>query len=168
MICAIHPSSSRQKTGGGGTFGVVLDATILATPLVTIQSVIVAFGAKPALTKELWSIMVENAPQFVADGWGAMSRANVAVYVNPKLSKADAATSLAPIISFGERLKAENVTGATLAISEFPTFGSYFQFFAARFGSVCGNLNLVMHGSNFGCAVQWHQSRADLSPSSKV
>lgn len=127
------------RGGGGGTFGVVLESTHLVSPNSPVQAVIVAWkDPDEGLTKEMWSIMADNALAWAKDGWGAISRSEVAVYVTPKLDKAEAAKSLAPLIQFGQRLKKDGVTGATLLVAEFPSYGTFFHVFSTQYVASVG------------------------------
>lgn len=119
--------------GGGGTFGVVLEATILASPPVTLQTVIVSWPApNRTLTDELWSIMADNALQWAAEGWGGFSMSEIAILVNPVLDAKRAASSMKPLIDFGERLQRDGVSGAQTVITTFPSFLAFFNAFTSE------------------------------------
>ena len=67
------------RGGGGGTFGVVMEATILASPRVTLQTVTVIIPAgDKELSRRLWSVMVANGVRWAEEGWGANAVANFA------------------------------------------------------------------------------------------
>ncbi|KAF8172523.1 FAD-binding domain-containing protein [Mycena galopus ATCC 62051] len=118
------------RGGGGGTFGVVLDATVLASPSVTLQAVIISWtSANRTLTEQLWKILVDNGLEWAADGWGGFSMSDIAVLVNPILDPAQAATSMAPLISFGQRLQQDGVPGAQTLVTTFPSFFAFFNAF---------------------------------------
>ncbi|KAF9012665.1 hypothetical protein BDQ17DRAFT_1420025 [Cyathus striatus] len=124
------------RGGGGGTFGVVLEASILASPQVTLQSVIFTFtGSNTTLTRELWTVITDNGLKWAEEGWGGYGMANVAIYINPKISKEDAANSMAPLIAFGEKLQAQGV-GTKLIVTEFPSWNAFFQVFSTSFVAV--------------------------------
>ncbi|PPQ85186.1 hypothetical protein CVT25_004193 [Psilocybe cyanescens] len=125
------------RGGGGGTFGVVTEATILASPPVVVQTFILQFSLNRTLTQEMWSIMVNNSLQWAEDGWGGLSMAPVIVMVNPKLSK-DAARSLSSLIAFGERLQSMGVPGLKLILTEFPSWGTFFDAFTRDFVATVG------------------------------
>lgn len=115
------------RIGGGGTFGVVLESTVLASPQVVLQVVIVSFNSNSKATRQLWDILVENAEKWTNESWGGLANANTAIYVTPKLSESEAAQSMVPLIQFGRELVATNVTGAELVITTFPSYGSFFE-----------------------------------------
>lgn len=115
-------------TGGGGTFGVVLESTVLASPQVVLQAVIVSFSDNLNATRQLWDILVENADKWADDSWGGLANANTAIYVTPKLSKSEASQSMAPLIQFGQDLVAANIIGAELVETTFSSYGSFFDY----------------------------------------
>ncbi|KZP23305.1 FAD binding domain-containing protein [Athelia psychrophila] len=115
------------RGGGGSTFGVVLESTMLASPQVTLQAVIVSFSPNATLTQALWTIFVDNGVQWANAGWGGFANSDNAIYVNPKLTPSDAATSMAPLIQFGQKLVDAGVPGANVVITTFPSFGAFFD-----------------------------------------
>ncbi|KAF7373944.1 Cytokinin dehydrogenase 11 [Mycena sanguinolenta] len=98
----------------GGTFGVVLDATLLASPARN-------FGTS-------WRTTVSNGG---AQGWGGFSMSNLAILVNPVLDAGDAATSMAPLIDFGQKLLDEGVPGAGKLVTTYPSFFAFFNEFTS-------------------------------------
>ena len=119
-------------TGGGGTFGVVLESTILASPRVTLQTVILSFtppANNSTLNKELWTILADNGLTWANEGWGGFSTSGVAILINPNSTQQAAASSMAPLITFGQSLIAANVTGAQLLVTEFPCWQAFFDVF---------------------------------------
>ncbi|TFK34792.1 hypothetical protein BDQ12DRAFT_612887 [Crucibulum laeve] len=142
------------RGGGGGTFGVVLEATVLASPQLSLQTVIVSFAAKnTTLTKQMWSILADNGLKWADEGWGGFSQANIAILLNPVISKEDATTSMAPLIDFGKQLQAANVTGAALVVTTFPSWGAFFQVFTGDHVAVVGSslalASRLINKSNF-------------------
>ncbi|KAJ6522585.1 hypothetical protein B0H19DRAFT_973347 [Mycena capillaripes] len=118
------------RGGGGGTFGVVLEATILASPPVTLQAVIISWSnPNRTLTAEMWNIMADNGLTWAADGWGGFSLPEAVILVNPVLDPAQAATSMAPLIDFGHRLQQAGVPGAQTVVTVFPSFLAFFNAF---------------------------------------
>ncbi|KAJ7848173.1 hypothetical protein B0H14DRAFT_3108904 [Mycena olivaceomarginata] len=118
------------RGGGGGTFGVVLEATLLASPAITLQAVIVSWSApNRTLTAELWTILADNGLKWAADGWGGFSMTELAILVNPVLDPVQAAASMAPLIDFGHRLQQDGVPGAQTVVTTFPSFLEFFDAF---------------------------------------
>lgn len=122
------------SVGGGGTFGVVLESTVLASPRVTLQVVVVTFDSTTdtTITRELWNTMTANALQWAEDGWGGIATTNVAIYINPILGPAEAAKSMNPLIEFGQKLQSDQVEGAQLISTSFESWGTFFNWFAAE------------------------------------
>jgi hypothetical protein len=96
----------------------------------TLQAVVVSFSPNAMLTERLWTILVDNGVKWANDGWGGLANSRTAVYITPTLSKDDAASSMAPLIQFGQELVDMQVEGAQLRVTTFPSFGTFFNFFA--------------------------------------
>ncbi|KAJ7111997.1 hypothetical protein C8R44DRAFT_632447 [Mycena epipterygia] len=116
------------RGGGGGTFGVVLESTTLASPIVIVQAILVSISSPSVnLTKELYSIMIDNGLKWADDGYGGYVSGGTAVYLTPKLTAAEHAASMAPMLDFGNRL---NATGTGVyELLEFPNWLSFFNVF---------------------------------------
>jgi hypothetical protein len=140
--------------GGGGTFGVVIESTILASPQVTLQTVVLTFSPNNTLTEQLWKILVDNGIQFANDSWGGLVNANTAIYINPKLSAADAATSMAPLIQFGNGLVNAKVAGAKLIVTTYPSYGTFFDFLVASDVAVGSSFQGIMIRKFLFCILQ--------------
>ncbi|KAG6826580.1 hypothetical protein H0H87_006907 [Tephrocybe sp. NHM501043] len=109
--------------GGGGTFGVVLKATSLASPPVALQTMIVSFTTTNSThTKDLWTILTYNGLKWVDEGWGGFSMSNIAILVNPILSADKAVLLMDPLITYDNQLKSKGVEGASVVVTMFPTF----------------------------------------------
>lgn len=122
--------------GGGGTFGVVLESTTLASPEVTLQSVLfIVSGATDAQLEEIFSIVVDNAVNWADKGWGGSIKGPALVYVNPVLESASANATMAPLIDYAASLQNAGVA-VTLVVKEYPSWKSFYDFFSAAFGSV--------------------------------
>ncbi|KAJ6550714.1 hypothetical protein B0H10DRAFT_2447074 [Mycena sp. CBHHK59/15] len=66
------------RGGGGGTFGVVLEATILATPAAPMQVIVVTWAAKDAArTAALWALLAEHMLGWADAGWGGAAGGGV-------------------------------------------------------------------------------------------
>ncbi|KAF8625963.1 hypothetical protein AX17_006688 [Amanita inopinata Kibby_2008] len=126
------------RGGGGGTFGVVLESTVLASPVVTLQTVIVTFQPNATLTNDLWTILADNGLKWADEGWGGFSVATAAIMINPNMSASDAATSMQPLIQFGQNLQAQGVQGVQVIVTTFPTWKSFFDSFVGQFQAIVG------------------------------
>ncbi|KAK7057881.1 FAD-binding domain-containing protein [Favolaschia claudopus] len=129
------------RGGGGGTFGVVLEATILAGPAAPVQVLVLTWpptARSPARTEALWSLISEHMIEWADAGWGGYTMPELALFVTQRLSKEEAEKSMAPLLAFGESLKAEGVEGAMAMTMEFPSFLPFFQSFMTDAGGNAG------------------------------
>ncbi|KAF8142702.1 hypothetical protein K438DRAFT_1691886 [Mycena galopus ATCC 62051] len=127
------------RGGGGGTFGVVLEATILAAPVAPVQVVVLTWAAKSAAhTEALWSLIGEHVIEWADAGWGGYSMPELALFVTQRLSKDEAAASMAPLLAHAEKMKAEGVEGAMVMVMEFPSFLPFFTSFMTDAGGNAG------------------------------
>lgn len=111
------------RGGGGGTFGVVLESTILASPQVTIQAAFVHLPSpNPSL---LWGTMTSHAPFWASQGWGGISTYDIAIYINPRMNSEEAKKSMEPLL----KLKDDN-EGVIAQMMEFPSYFKFFEWFA--------------------------------------
>ncbi|KAJ6620105.1 FAD binding domain-containing protein [Mycena sp. CBHHK59/15] len=115
---------------GGGTFGVVLESTMLVSPTVAIQGILVAITSPSAnLTEELYSIMIDNGLKWAENGYGGYVSGGTAVYLTPKLNATEHTAAMAPLIDFGKRLVASG--RGEYQVLAFPTWLSFFDVFTA-------------------------------------
>ncbi|KAJ7758659.1 FAD-binding domain-containing protein [Mycena metata] len=127
------------RGGGGGTFGVVLEATILAAPAAPVQVVVVTWADKsPERTEALWTLIGENVIGWADAGWGGYSMPELALFVTQRLSKDEAAVSMAPLLAHAEAMKAEGVPGLMAMAMEFPSFLPFFISFMTDAGGNAG------------------------------
>lgn len=80
----------------------------------------------------MWSILTDNGLTWADDGWGGFSTSQTVILINPKLTPDEAAASAAPLVDFGMRLQNLGVAGASLLVTEFPTWGSFFEAFVSQ------------------------------------
>ncbi|ETW77615.1 hypothetical protein HETIRDRAFT_421727 [Heterobasidion irregulare TC 32-1] len=132
------------RGGGGGTFGVVLESTMLASPRVTLQAVIISW-ANPniTLTTTLWTLLIDHAITWADQGWGGFVNGESVIYVSPTLNKTAATEAMKPLIEFGQNVTNAGVTGASVVVAEFPSYYSFFQAFANVKSSTVGD-NLAL------------------------
>ncbi|KAK0242494.1 hypothetical protein EDD85DRAFT_811554 [Armillaria nabsnona] len=118
------------RGGGGGTFGIVIESTILASPQVTLQAVFVGYANLNAtMQKQVVATQVENAVQWAEAGWGGASTPAGAVFVNPKADEESAARTMAPLINFVDSLVDDGATGASITLTTFHSFASFYTAF---------------------------------------
>ncbi|KAJ6556598.1 FAD-binding domain-containing protein [Mycena vulgaris] len=127
------------RGGGGGTFGVVLEATILAGPAAPVQVVVLTWAAKsPARTKALWALITDHMLAWADAGWGGYAMPELALFATQRLSKEDAAASMAPLLAHAAQLEADGVAGAGVMVMEFPSFLPFFNSFMTDAGGNAG------------------------------
>ncbi|TFK67439.1 FAD-binding domain-containing protein [Pluteus cervinus] len=131
------------RGGGGGTFGVVLEATVLASPPVQLQTVIVSFTSQnTTLSKELWQILADSALTWADQGWGGFSMSNLAILINPVMSKDKVSASMKPLLDFAATIQdSATAQDVQVVVTEFPTWKSFFDAFTSdHVASVGSNL----------------------------
>lgn len=125
-----------------------MESTMLASPQVTLPAVIVSFSPNATLTKALWTILVDNGVQWANEGWGGLANSGTAIYVNPTLTPSDAATSMAPLIQFGQMLVDAGVSGANVVVTTFPSYGTFFDAVIVENVAVCRPLAVHLTGAD--------------------
>ncbi|CAE7101371.1 unnamed protein product [Rhizoctonia solani] len=89
------------RGGGGGTFGVVLEATSEVVPN-TVPTVGFSWTLTPtpANLKAFFTILVENAVRWSQEGWGGYVFVPAGIIANPLLNASQSEESLKPITDF--------------------------------------------------------------------
>ncbi|KAJ7073052.1 hypothetical protein C8F01DRAFT_268552 [Mycena amicta] len=134
------------RGGGGGTFGVVLSATILAGPAAPVQAVVISFlptsaatNSTPlALTSSLWSLLATHVPTWADAGWGGYSMPQLALFVTQRLSGEDAKASMKPLFDWAEEAKEHGAEGVMAMAMEFPSWAPFFTAFMTDAGGNAG------------------------------
>ncbi|KAI0319090.1 FAD-binding domain-containing protein [Amylostereum chailletii] len=112
------------RGGGGGTFGVVMEATVLADPQVPIQVALVAFNPLANNTRAVWDLVLENQLQWTKGGWGGLLNTKQVLYVNPKLNSTAAAESIKALSDFATSLGNQALK---VLFTELPYYTSFFN-----------------------------------------
>ncbi|KAF7331892.1 Cytokinin dehydrogenase 11 [Mycena kentingensis (nom. inval.)] len=134
------------RGGGGGTFGVVLSATILAAPAAPVQAVVLSFPPTAAatnstpldLTSSLWTLLGEQVPAWADAGWGGYSMPQLALFATQRLSGDESKESMKPLFDWAEQAKADGVEGVMAMAMEFPSWGPFFTAFMTDAGGNAG------------------------------
>lgn len=89
------------RGGGGGTFGVVMEATTEIIPQ-RVSTVTLKWTLNPTAENLLkfFTIVVQNSLQWAHDGWGGYIYPTTSIIANPKLNATAAAASLKPLTDF--------------------------------------------------------------------
>ncbi|KAJ7728408.1 FAD-binding domain-containing protein [Mycena maculata] len=150
------------RGGGGGTFGVVLESTALASPKLTLQVAFAAFSrTNTNATRGFYEVLVEHSVTWAEQGFGGYIEPNQALYVTPKLNSTEAAATMQPLFDYVTSL-APNDNGVEILSTEVPSYGVFYETFIAGSGAPVGE-NAVLGSrlipaANFGNAM----SRAAL------
>ncbi|KDN46581.1 hypothetical protein RSAG8_04234, partial [Rhizoctonia solani AG-8 WAC10335] len=157
------------RGGGGGTFGVVLEATsrvekkiptqivLEATSRVEkkipTQSIFVKFNPVTAHVVAYMSTIIENSVQWAEDGWGGYISPNYAIFATPKLNRTEAEASMAPltqvVASFGSDMIKNEFTSYD---SFLPLFNNVVANAAAPVGRPFTMATRIVPAANFATA----------------
>ncbi|KAJ1306336.1 hypothetical protein OPQ81_011032 [Rhizoctonia solani] len=93
--------SGRCEAVGGGTFGVVLEATseVIPNPVSTV-SLRWQLTPTPDNLRAFFKILVENSLRWSQEGWGGFLYPTASLLANPRLNRTAAETSLKPLTDF--------------------------------------------------------------------
>ncbi|KAK7044629.1 FAD-binding domain-containing protein [Favolaschia claudopus] len=131
------------RGGGGGTFGVVLESTTLASPRITLQVAFAAFSRNNTnATRGLYEVIVDNSVRWAEQGFGGYIEPNQALYVTPKLNSTESAASMKPLFDYVTSL-APSDPGVQILSMELPSYGAFFQNFIANSGAPVGENAVV-------------------------
>lgn len=126
-------------SGGGGTFGVVMESTTLASLVTKIQSMSFSIqNANQTEVEDIFNIFVDNVAGWAKNGWGGGLQGLTLIYVNPVLDNASARETMAPMFEY-----AAKVEGASAVLTEYPTWGAYFEAHSIAFPTVSRNLSVL-------------------------
>ncbi|TFK67438.1 FAD-binding domain-containing protein [Pluteus cervinus] len=149
------------RGGGGGTFGVVMEATVLADPVKRIQALFLSFKGNDTVTRHVWSILVDNALNWSQDGWGGYSISDAVAFINPVLDKEKAAKSMKPLLEYANKLKGDhNVKDVNVVMMEFPTYNQWFDVFSRQ--------NVAAVGTNLAQASRLIPRETFTTPTSRT
>ncbi|KAF8598983.1 FAD-binding domain-containing protein [Ceratobasidium sp. AG-I] len=89
------------RGGGGGTFGVVLEATSEVIPnALSTMTFRWDLAPTPGNIRKLIEIVAENSVQWSREGWGGYIYATTSTLANPRLNQSDAEASMKPLTDF--------------------------------------------------------------------
>lgn len=127
------------RGGGGGTFGVVIDATHRVENRIPIA--LASIGVDPASKIAVYGFMealVDDTLALAKDGWGGHIYGNKIVYVNPKMtSEAQARRSMNKMIQVARRY------GGTANITIVPSFHTIYKDYIIPSAQPVGLLTLI-------------------------
>ncbi|KAJ7291112.1 FAD-binding domain-containing protein [Mycena rebaudengoi] len=108
------------RGGGGSTFGVVLETTILAEPRMRLQVASMLFPKTATNYQPFLKLIVDQSLKWGKEGWGGHMGPNNIINVTPLLTNAQAVASLQPVTDY---VKAQN---GTVVIEELPSWQAFF------------------------------------------
>ncbi|KAG8768303.1 hypothetical protein FRC12_005661 [Ceratobasidium sp. 428] len=112
------------RGGGGGTFGVVLEATSRVEPRkIPTQAVFVKFNPVTAHVVAYMSAIIANSVKWAEDGWGGYVSPNYAIFATPKLNRTEAEASMAPLTQIVASF------GSDVIKNEFSSYDSFLPLF---------------------------------------
>ncbi|KAJ7061692.1 hypothetical protein C8F01DRAFT_1057607 [Mycena amicta] len=123
------------RGGGGGTFGVVLESTHLVEQRFPIQVINMTFTPSSTNLQEYFEILVNNSAMWGEQAWGGhINRAPAGIlYVNPRLSLAQAQKSMSQLVAFA------NATGGTATIQTLPSWLAFYQQIVVKVQAAVGS-----------------------------
>ncbi|KAF8190333.1 FAD-binding domain-containing protein [Mycena galopus ATCC 62051] len=126
------------RGGGGGTFGVVLESTTLASPQMTLQVAFAAFSrTNTNATRGFYEVLVNNSVRWAEQGFGGYIEPFQALYVTPKLNSTESAATMQPLFDYVTAL-APTDPGVQILSTELPSYGAFFENFIANSGAPVG------------------------------
>ncbi|KAJ7089173.1 FAD-binding domain-containing protein [Mycena belliarum] len=131
------------RGGGGGTFGVVMESTSLASPKMTLQVAFAHFSRNNTnATRGFYKVVAENSVRWAEQGFGGYIESFQALYVTPKLNSTEAAATMQPLFDYVKAL-APNDPGVQILNLEVPSYGTFYQTFIANSGAPVGENAVV-------------------------
>ncbi|TGO63909.1 hypothetical protein BCON_0010g00750 [Botryotinia convoluta] len=88
------------RGGGGGTFGIVMEATHRVEPRIQLAVAAISYNRTSSNVLEWLSIIVNNSLPWANQGWGGHYQAANLISVTPLLSLSEAVESMAPAMKF--------------------------------------------------------------------
>ncbi|KAJ7720629.1 FAD-binding domain-containing protein [Mycena metata] len=120
------------RGGGGGTFGVVLESTTLATPQVTLQVASVSFNRTEETARNFLKLIIDNGVEWSEAGWGGHMYQNSFISVNPLLTHEEALESMKNASDYTLALN------GSVVIEELPSFFAFFEKYVPSAEAVVG------------------------------
>ncbi|KAF8910415.1 FAD-binding domain-containing protein [Gymnopilus junonius] len=108
------------RGGGGGTFGVVIEITVKASPVQSLQVANINWPVTNTNLRQVMSVYIDNATTLAKQGWGGYLTGNL-ILINPKLSTKQAQESMQALISLTEKL------GGVSNVTQTSTFLGWFN-----------------------------------------
>ncbi|RPD52974.1 FAD-binding domain-containing protein [Lentinus tigrinus ALCF2SS1-7] len=122
------------RGGGGGTFGVLMEATMRALPQMSFPAVFVGLNATEKIEKEWMEFIVAHSLQWAETGWGGYITPKTGmIFANPLLNMSQAEQEMASLKQF-----VTTTLGATFSLTLQPSFLTFFNNFLLTTGVPVG------------------------------
>ncbi|KAF9045971.1 FAD-binding domain-containing protein [Hymenopellis radicata] len=121
------------RGGGGSTFGVVLESTMLAEPAMKLQVVSISFNGTSETAPEFLKLIVEHSYRWGTEGWGGHMTPSGIINVTPLLTLEEATKSVQPITDYA---LAHN---GTVVVEELPSWQAFFSKYVLAAEGAVGN-----------------------------
>lgn len=108
------------RGGGGGTFGVVVEATHVVEPAMQLSVASISYLQTAANINGWFEILVNNSLLWAQSGWGGHYRANNLICVTPLLSLPEAKSSMEVASSFAL------ANNGTVVIEKLPSWYAFY------------------------------------------
>ncbi|KAL4062935.1 hypothetical protein J3A83DRAFT_4107888 [Scleroderma citrinum] len=109
------------RGGGGGTFGIVLEATSWVEKQLTMQVANYTVGYTSEEAQEFYEIVVNNTVKWSSEGWGGFVGVIGYYMINPLITLAEATSSLKPLSDF------VIATGGNFTLQTVPSWMGFFN-----------------------------------------
>ncbi|KAF7365977.1 FAD-binding domain-containing protein [Mycena venus] len=119
------------RGGGGGTFGVILESTILATPQLTPQGFDIVNRTEET-ARNFLKLIIDNGVEWSEAGWGGHMYPNNSVSVNPLLTPEEALETMKNAFDYTLALN------GSVVIEEMPSFFAFFEKYVTAADVVVG------------------------------
>ncbi|KAK0492128.1 FAD-binding domain-containing protein [Armillaria luteobubalina] len=116
-----HPDLFWALRGGGGsTFGVVIESSMLVEPRMSLVVAAISFPQTAENGVPFLKLLVDNTYRWGTEGWGGHMRSNSIINVNPLMTLEEARVSVQPIVDYA---LAQN---GTATVEELPSWMTFF------------------------------------------
>ncbi|KAG7091444.1 hypothetical protein E1B28_010480 [Marasmius oreades] len=125
------------RGGGGGTFGVVLESTMLVEPVMSLRVASISVPQNPDNAHQFLSLIINETYKWNQEGWGGHMTSVSLINVNPLLTLKEAQKSMKPITDFAL------VNNGTSVVEELPSWQAFFTKYVLSAQAVIGQPTIM-------------------------